>query len=73
MHTRFCTLVGQKFVESGMSLAGYAKYIGINRGSFRNHIRGVVYPQVGVLRKYASKWGMNVGDLVDMIKSERGY
>lgn len=70
---RFGDYLMGKILDSDLSITQYARLVGVDRQSISRHISKKNMPKIRVLRKYADFHGDNVGDLIDMIRSDWGY
>lgn len=73
MSNTFGTYLMGKILDSNLSITQYAKLIGIDRQSISHHLSKKSMPKIRILRKYADFYGDNVGDLIEMIRSDWGY
>lgn len=73
MSNKFGTYLMNKILDSDLTMTQYAKLIGIDRQSISYHISKKKMPKIRILRKYANFYGDNVGDLIEMIRSDWGY
>lgn len=65
-------LIG-KLYSSDLNIKECSKLIGIDRQTLSNHIYKKTMPKIRMLRQYSKFTGDNVGDLVDMVRSDWGY
>lgn len=73
MNNSFGNYLMGKMHSSNLNIRECSEHIGIDRGTFSNHIYKKTMPKIRTLRQYSKFTGDTVGDLVDMVRRDWGY